>query len=119
MPRIRITQDPRLVGWAEVPPQFEASARSRMHQPVHLSLASKPMSLNSIMLIMGEAWAAWMPLRAMMVETSSIGLLVAISAFGLGTTVRALLDVGWQQLAVFGISRAALLPGIAMALAAS
>ena len=52
-----------------------------------------------------------------MVEASSLGLLVAIAALGLGTSVRAVLGVGWRHLAVFGAASLALLAFVAGVLA--
>jgi uncharacterized membrane protein YadS len=59
----------------------------------------------------------WVPVRAALVEASSLGLLVAIAALGLGTSARALLGVGWRHLAVFAGASAVLLGIVAVAVA--
>jgi len=51
------------------------------------------------------------------VANATLGLMVAIAALGLGTSVRAMLQVGWRHLAVFGVASAALLAFVAAALA--
>jgi uncharacterized membrane protein YadS len=74
---------------------------------------------NSALPAAGAFGAVWAPLRAALVEASSLGLLVAIAALGLGTSVRALLGVGWRRLAVFGGASLALLAFVAGVLAAA
>jgi uncharacterized integral membrane protein (TIGR00698 family) len=74
-------------------------------------------ALNSVLPVSGAVGAVWAPLRAALVEASSLGLLVAIAALGLGTSVRAILGVGWRHLAVFGAASLALLFFVAGALA--
>ena len=66
-------------------------------------------ALNSALPATGAVGAVWAPLRAALVEASSLGLLVALAALGLGTSVRAILGVGWRHLAVFGGASLALL----------
>lgn len=75
-------------------------------------------ALNSALPTAGAVGAVWVPLRAALVEASSLGLLLAIAALGLGTSVRALLHVGWRHLAVFGGASLALLAFVAGVLAA-
>lgn len=74
-------------------------------------------ALNSTLPVDGAAGALWAPLRGALVEASSLGLLVSIAALGLGTSVRAVLGVGWRHLAVFGVASAALLAFVAAVLA--
>jgi uncharacterized membrane protein YadS len=76
-------------------------------------------ALNSALPTAGAVGAVWVPLRAGLVEASSLGLLLAIAALGLGTSVRALLGVGWRRLAVFGGASLALLAFVAGVLAAA
>ncbi|MBL8588569.1 MAG: putative sulfate exporter family transporter [Methylobacteriaceae bacterium] len=45
--------------------------------------------------------ASFAPLKATLIEASRWGLLVAIAALGLGTSVASLAAVGWRHLAVF------------------
>jgi uncharacterized integral membrane protein (TIGR00698 family) len=73
--------------------------------------------LNSAMPVAGAVGAVWVPVRAALVEASSLGLLVAIAALGLGTSARALLGVGWRHLVVFAGASAVLLGIVAVAVA--
>ncbi len=41
------------------------------------------------------------PAKAVLVEASTWGLLVAIAALGLGTSLKSLLAIGWRHIAVF------------------
>ncbi len=74
--------------------------------------------VNSAMPVAGAVGAVWAPARAALVELSSLGLLVAIAALGLGTSARALLGVGWRHLAVFAGASFVLLGIVAAAVAA-
>jgi uncharacterized membrane protein YadS len=59
--------------------------------------------LNSLMAA-SPAWAAalsYAPIKALLGEVSSWGLLIAIAALGLGTSLGALLSIGWRHVAVF------------------
>jgi uncharacterized membrane protein YadS len=40
--------------------------------------------------------------KVALVQASSWGLLVAIAALGLGTSLNSLLSIGWRHIAVFG-----------------
>jgi uncharacterized integral membrane protein (TIGR00698 family) len=71
--------------------------------------------LNSAMPVSGVVGVVWTPVRAALVEASSLGLLVAIAALGLGTSARALLGVGWRHLAVFAGASLVLLTIVAVA----
>jgi uncharacterized integral membrane protein (TIGR00698 family) len=73
--------------------------------------------LNSVMPVSGAVGAVWAPVRAALVEASSLGLLVAIAALGLATSARALLGVGWRHLAVFAGATLVLLAIVAVAVA--
>ena len=73
--------------------------------------------LNSAMPLTGAVGAVWASARAALVEASSLGLLVAIAALGLGTSARALLGVGWRHLAVFAGASFVLLGIVAAAVA--
>lgn len=73
--------------------------------------------LNSLLPAEGAIAALWLPLRAVLVEASSLGLLLAIAAIGLGTSGRALLGVGWRHLAVFLAASLVLLALVAGVLA--
>lgn len=57
--------------------------------------------LNSIMLSIPGLAAAYAPVKAALVTASTWGLLVAIAALGLGTSLTAVLRIGWRHMAVF------------------
>lgn len=70
-------------------------------------------ALNSILPSTGLA-GAYAPLRALAIEASNAGLLVAMAALGLGTSLRALLSVGFGHVAVFsGATLVILIIGLA------
>ena len=41
------------------------------------------------------------PIKATMIQASAWGLLVAIAALGLGTSLSSLMRIGWRHIAVF------------------
>lgn len=57
--------------------------------------------INSIVPAVPAIVPVYAPLRAVLVEASAWGLLVAIAALGLGTSIASLLRIGWRHIAVF------------------
>ena len=57
--------------------------------------------VNSILLALPALRPIYLPIKSVLSQFSSWGLLVAIGALGLGTSLDALLKVDWRQLAVF------------------
>ncbi|HEX2136189.1 MAG TPA: putative sulfate exporter family transporter [Microvirga sp.] len=57
--------------------------------------------VNSAMLLLPAAAPVYGPLKAALTQASSLGLLVAIAALGLGTSLTSLLRIGWRHIAVF------------------
>jgi uncharacterized membrane protein YadS len=43
----------------------------------------------------------YLPVKAALSQASSWGLLIAIAALGLGTSITAILNIGWRHVAVF------------------
>jgi len=57
--------------------------------------------LNSAALLLPGLLPFYAPTKALFVQASTWGLLVAIAALGLGTSLRDLLSIGWRHIAVF------------------
>lgn len=57
--------------------------------------------VNSILLAVPSLKPIYLPVKAVLGQFSSWGLLVAIGALGLGTSLDSLLKVDWRQMAVF------------------
>ena len=57
--------------------------------------------VNSILLASPSLKPLYLPIKQMLSQVSSWGLLVAIGALGLGTSLDSLLKVDWRQLVVF------------------
>ncbi len=57
--------------------------------------------INSAMPLLPAAAPAYGLLKALLVQASTAGLLVAIAALGLGTSLKSLLAIGWRHMAVF------------------
>jgi uncharacterized integral membrane protein (TIGR00698 family) len=55
--------------------------------------------INSAMPLMPALAPAYAPVRALLIEVSTWGLLIAIGALGLGTSVRAVAELGWRHAA--------------------
>jgi uncharacterized integral membrane protein (TIGR00698 family) len=88
-----------LVGWYFTR-QGSAAGGAKVPVPgfalVFIALAA----LNSI--LPGTPLAgAYLPIKSWLVEVSRWGMLIAIAALGLGTSLGALLSIGWRHVAVF------------------
>lgn len=57
--------------------------------------------VNSVLLLMPSVMPAYAPVKAAIIQISSWGLLIAIAALGLGTSITSLLRIGWRHIAVF------------------
>lgn len=57
--------------------------------------------LNSALGLIPRAAPFYGPVKELLVQLSNWGLLVAIAALGLGTSIRSLLAIGWRHMAVF------------------
>jgi len=92
-----------------VPGEVKASVPAPLFALAFILFAA----LNSILPSTALA-GAYAPLRDLAVEASNAGLLVAMAALGLGTSLRALFSVGFGHVAVFsGATLAILFIGIA------
>ncbi len=57
--------------------------------------------VNSIALAVPALAAPYAPVKALLVQASTWGLLISIGALGLGTSLSAILSIGWRHAAVF------------------
>jgi uncharacterized membrane protein YadS len=57
--------------------------------------------VNSIMPLVPDVLPVYAPVKAVLIQLSSWGLLIAIAALGLGTSLTSLLRIGWRHIAVF------------------
>lgn len=57
--------------------------------------------VNSVVPVIPGLAPAFAPIRAGLIEASTWGLLIAIAALGLGTSLTSLLRIGWRHIAVF------------------
>jgi len=54
--------------------------------------------LNSIVPLMPELMPVYLPIKSTLVQTSTWGLLLAIGALGLGTSVKTIIGLGWRHI---------------------
>jgi uncharacterized membrane protein YadS len=57
--------------------------------------------VNSVVPFIPALVPVYAPIKAALVQASTWGLLVAIAALGLGTSLTSLLRIGWRHIAVF------------------
>ncbi len=57
--------------------------------------------VNSMMPLAPDLLPVYAPIKAALIQLSSWGLLIAIAALGLGTSLTSLLRIGWRHIAVF------------------
>jgi uncharacterized integral membrane protein (TIGR00698 family) len=91
-----------LIGWWFVA-RGDQAGTAKVPVPVFAVVFLALAALNSLM-VASPALAgavAYAPVKALLGEVSRWGLLVAIAALGLGTSVRALFAIGWRHVAVF------------------
>jgi len=79
----------------------EAAGEARVPVPVFALVFIGLAGVNSLMLALPQLADIYAPLKAVLSEASRWGLLIAIAALGLGTSVSALLRIGWRHVAVF------------------
>ena len=74
--------------------------------------------LNSMVGAAPALTKVYQPIKSVLVTASSWGLLVAIAALGLGTSVAALRQVGWRHLATITATTLVILAVVTAALVA-
>jgi uncharacterized integral membrane protein (TIGR00698 family) len=57
--------------------------------------------INSVALLLSDLAPFYGPTKAALVQASAWGLLIAIAAMGLNTSLKQLLSIGWRHIAVF------------------
>jgi uncharacterized membrane protein YadS len=72
--------------------------------------------LNSIAIAIGSVAPALALIKAPLIEASTWGLLIAISALGLGTSLPAIAALGWRHVATVTGTTAAILVVVTAAL---
>ena len=88
-----------LVGWYFVR-QGNASGSAKVPVPGFALAFIAFAALNSILPSTHVA-AGYLSIKTLLVEASRWGMLIAISALGLGTSLAALLSIGWRHVTVF------------------
>jgi uncharacterized integral membrane protein (TIGR00698 family) len=54
--------------------------------------------LNSIVPLMPELTPVYLPIKSTLVQASTWGMLIAIGALGLGTSVKTIIELGWRHI---------------------
>ena len=57
-------------------------------------------AINSAIPLVPSLAPAIMPIKSTLIEASNWGMMLAIAALGLGTTVTSLLSVGWRRISI-------------------
>lgn len=89
-----------LIGWWFVR-RGKTTGAARVPVPV-FALAFLALCLfNSIMLLLPNLSPYYAPVKTLVGQASTWGVLIAIAALGLGTSLRALLAIGWRHIVLF------------------
>ena len=75
--------------------------------------------LNSAAAAAPWAQPVYTPVKALLVELSSWGLLIAIGALGLGTSLQAVRELGWRHLVLVVVATGVILAAMAVVLVAA
>jgi uncharacterized integral membrane protein (TIGR00698 family) len=89
------------IGWWLRRQCDSADGTAKVPVPVFALVFIVLCALNSLIPHAGADGPLYQSLRSMLIAVSSWGMLIAIVALGLGTSVRALSETGWRHLAVF------------------
>jgi uncharacterized integral membrane protein (TIGR00698 family) len=103
------------VGWWFVRHGREAG-RAKVPVPVFALAFLALCVVNSIVSSVPGLAAVYAPIKTALVAASTWGLLVAIAALGLGTSLTALLRIGWRHIAVFSGTTLVILSTITLGL---
>ncbi|MGL4240695.1 MAG: YeiH family protein [Beijerinckiaceae bacterium] len=81
--------------------QGGAAGEAKVPPPVFAIVFLVLVLVNTAAMAMPQLLPLYLPVKAALGEVSKWGLLLAIAALGLGTSVTAILAVGWRHVAVF------------------
>lgn len=76
----------------------EHHGEARVPMPIFANVFIVLCALNSAVPLVPGLTAAYAPIKAVLVETSNWGLLLAIGALGLGTSVKTIAGLGWRHI---------------------
>jgi len=104
------------IGWwfARPKPPFDAMKAS---VPVFALVFVALCLANSVASAIPAAAPLYLPLKQALIEAAGWGLLIAIAALGLGTSVRAVMNLGWRHIATVLGTTAVILVVVTAALA--
>jgi uncharacterized integral membrane protein (TIGR00698 family) len=76
-------------------------AAAKVPMPVFALVFLSLSLINSMMPLVPDLLPIYNPVKTGLIQASSWGLLIAIAALGLGTSLTSLLRIGWRHIAVF------------------
>jgi uncharacterized integral membrane protein (TIGR00698 family) len=79
----------------------EQAGDAKVPAPIFAVVFLALVLVNTAAMAMPQVLPAYLPLKAFLNEVSKWGLLLSIAALGLGTSLSAILAVGWRHVAVF------------------
>jgi uncharacterized integral membrane protein (TIGR00698 family) len=109
------------IGWwfaARGPVAVEGAGRARVPVPVFALGFLALCLLNSAASALPAFAPLYGPLKGTLVALSNVGLLLAISALGLGTSLKSILTIGWRHALVFTAATLLILAIVAAGLSA-
>jgi uncharacterized integral membrane protein (TIGR00698 family) len=80
--------------------------RARVPVPVFALVFLALCLLNSALPLLPQLTPAFAPVKAVLIEASTWGLLIAIGALGLGTSIKTIIALGWRHVATVVASTA-------------
>ncbi len=79
----------------------ESAGEAKVPVPVFALVFLALVAVNSVALATPALTPAYLPIKAFLGALSSWGLLIAIAALGLGTSLTAIFSVGWRHFVIF------------------
>lgn len=107
------------IGWWFARAASGGPERARVPAPVFAYVFLALVVLNSAMAGVPALAPVWEPIRALMIHASTAGLLVAIGALGLTTSLSAIAALGWRHVATVSATTLVILAIVVAALAAA
>ena len=86
------------IGWLLSGPRVAAGTAARVPKPIFAVVFLALCVLNSVVSWLPAPPPLYPAVRALLIDLSSWGLLVAIAALGLGTSLTAFVSLGWRQM---------------------